>query len=65
MRDDLVLVTIDLQTGEVLGETTFLSSQPVDKEIGSLSSIAFSNGVIVVSFSDSGQTLGLVFDESR
>jgi outer membrane protein assembly factor BamB len=59
MRKDLVLLTIDLQTGNVLGETSFLSSQPIDEQIGSVSSIAFSDGILVVSFSDSGQTFGL------
>jgi outer membrane protein assembly factor BamB len=59
MREDLVLLTIDLQTGNVLGETSFLSSKPIDEQIGSVSSIVFSNGVIVVTFSDSGQTFGL------
>jgi hypothetical protein len=61
MRDDLVLLTIDLQTGNILGETSFLSSEPVDEQIGFLASITFSNGVVVVSFSDSGQTFGLGF----
>ncbi|HLO32829.1 MAG TPA: PQQ-binding-like beta-propeller repeat protein, partial [Anaerolineales bacterium] len=61
MRDDLMLLTIDLHTGKVLGETRFLSSKLVDEQLGFLSSIAFSNGVVVVSFSDSGQTFGLEF----
>jgi outer membrane protein assembly factor BamB len=61
MRDDLVLLTIDLQTGRVLGETSFLSSQPIDDKIGSVSSISFSDGVVVISFSDSGQTFGLKY----
>ncbi|MCJ7433630.1 MAG: PQQ-like beta-propeller repeat protein [Anaerolineales bacterium] len=64
MREDLVLLTIDLQTGNVLGETSFLSSQPIDEQIGSVSSITFSNGVVVISFSDSGQTFGLRFSQS-
>jgi len=59
MREDLVLLTIDLQTGDVLGETSFLSSQPIDEQIGSMSSIIFSDGVVIISFSDSGQTFGL------
>jgi outer membrane protein assembly factor BamB len=59
VREDLVLLTIDLQTGNVLGETSFLSNQPIDEQNGSMSSITFSDGVVVVSFSDSGQTFGL------
>lgn len=62
MRDDLILLTIDLQTGDVLGETSFLSSAPVDKQEGFLASITFSNGIIIISFSDSGQTFGLEFN---
>ena len=64
MREDLVLLTIDLQTGDVLGETSFLSSQPIDEQIGSMSSITFSDGVLVISFSDSGQTFGLSMSQS-
>jgi len=63
MREDLVLLTIDLQTGNVLGETSFLSSKPIDKQIDSVSSIVFSDGVIVVTFSDSGQTFGLKINQ--
>lgn len=59
MREDLVLLTIDLQTGSVLGETSFLSSKPINKQIDTVSSIIFSDGVVVVYFSDSGQTFGL------
>jgi outer membrane protein assembly factor BamB len=62
MRSDTVLLTIDLQTGHILGTTSFLSSStPTPKEIGAFSSIAASNGVVVVSFSDSKQTFGLKF----
>jgi hypothetical protein len=64
MREDLVLLTIDLRTGNVLGEIQFLSSKPIDEQIGSMSSIAFSNGVVVISFSDSGQTFGLSLSQS-
>jgi outer membrane protein assembly factor BamB len=64
MREDLVLLTIDLRTGNVLGETRFLSSKPIDKQIGFMSSITFSNGVVVISFSDSGQTFGLSLSQS-
>jgi outer membrane protein assembly factor BamB len=59
MMDDLVLLTIDLQTGNVLGETTFFSSEPINEQIGFMSFITFSDGVVMVSFSDSGQTFGL------
>jgi outer membrane protein assembly factor BamB len=59
MRNDLVLLTIDLHTGDVLAETNFLSSQPINEQTGSMSSITFSDGILVVSFSDSGQTFGL------
>jgi outer membrane protein assembly factor BamB len=65
MQDDLVLLTIDLQTGNVLGETSFLSSEPIDEQIGFLSSIIFSDGVVVISFSDSGQTFGLEFKDLK
>jgi outer membrane protein assembly factor BamB len=64
MREELVLLTIDLQTGDVLGETSFLSSQPIDEQNGSMSSITFSDGILVVSFSDSGQTFGLSLNQS-
>ncbi len=59
MRDDFVLITIDLQTGNVLGETSFLSSEPINKQVGSVSSITVSDGIVVVGFSDSRQTFGL------
>lgn|SRR5574341_1483863 len=65
LRDDLVLLTIDLQTGDVLGETRFLSSKPIDEQIGFLSSITVSDGVVIVSFSDSGQTFGLEFKDPK
>lgn len=59
MKDDLVLLTMDLQSGNILGETNFLSRKPIDKPASLLSSISFSDGVLIVSFSDSGQTFGL------
>ena len=62
MRSDFVLVTIDMQTGNILGETRFLSSEP-NKEYLGFVSIVFSNGVVVVSFYDSGQTFGLSFSQ--
>jgi hypothetical protein len=65
MREDLVLLAIDLETGNILGETNFLSTQPIDKQIGSVSSITASDGVVVVSFSDSGQTFALKFKKSQ
>lgn len=60
MRDDYVLVTLDLQTGNILGETVFLTSEP-DKEYFDFVPIAFSDGVVIVAFGDSGQTFGLKF----
>jgi len=62
MRDDFVLVTIDLQTGNVLGETSFLPSGPA-KEYFDFIPVVFSEGVVVISFSDSGQTFGLSFSQ--
>jgi outer membrane protein assembly factor BamB len=59
MRDDFVLLTINLETGNILGETSFLSSRPIDKETGSLASVTASSGVVVVTFFDSGQTFAL------
>lgn len=61
LRSDFVLVSIDLRTGSILGETRFL---PVvlPKELEQHSqnySVALSNGVLAVAFSDSGQTFGL------
>jgi len=61
MRDDLVLLTIDLQTGRILGETSFLSNEPISDQNGFLSFITYSNNVLMVSFSDSRQTFGLEF----
>ena len=58
MRDDSVLVTIDLQTGNVLGETRFLTSDLPDQQ-PLFVSIACENGIVVVSFGDSRQTFGL------
>jgi outer membrane protein assembly factor BamB len=64
MRDDFVLATIDLKTGNVLGETSFLSSESAKEYSGFVSSVVFSDGVVVVSFYDSGQTFGLKFSQS-
>lgn len=61
MREDFVLLTIDLQTGKVLGETSFLSSNSTSQERGSVSSVVVSDAVVVVSFGDNGQTFGLKF----
>ena len=61
LRDDFVLVTVDLQTGDVLGETRFLPST-LPKELLHFSqrySVTISDGVVVVAFSDSGQTFAL------
>lgn len=65
MRDDLVLITIDLQTGKVLGETNFLSNRAINEQIGFFSSMAFSDGVVIIAFSDSSQTFGLEFKEAK
>jgi outer membrane protein assembly factor BamB len=62
MRSDFALVTIDMQTGNILGETRFLSSEP-DKNYSEVVSVAFSDGVVVISFYDSGQTFGLSFSQ--
>jgi outer membrane protein assembly factor BamB len=62
MASGLVLLSIDLQTGEVLGETRFLSNEPIDEQVVPVSSIAFSDGIVVVSFSDSKQTFGVKVD---
>lgn len=61
MRDDLTLLTIDLHTGDVLGETSFLSSKPFNKDIGSICSVTVGDGVVIVSFGDSMQTLALKY----
>ena len=61
LRGDFVLVTIDLQDGSILGETSFLPSA-LPEELLHFShdySVTFSDGVVVVAFSDSGQTFGL------
>lgn len=59
LRNDLVLVTLDLDTGNVLGETTFLSSEPSTEQFSYASSAVFSDGVVVITFNDSSQTFGL------
>jgi outer membrane protein assembly factor BamB len=59
MRKDLVLLTIDLQTGNVLGETSFSSSKPINRQTDFVPSVVFSDGVVVVYFNDSGQIFGL------
>ncbi len=64
MRNDFVLMTIDLQTGSILGETIFQPSEPSKEYSGFLSSVFFSNGVVVVSFYDSRETFGLSFSQS-
>jgi outer membrane protein assembly factor BamB len=61
MRSDNVLLTINLLTGDVLGETSFLANALTPAKMGTFASIAVSKGVVVVSFSDSGQTFGLKF----
>jgi hypothetical protein len=58
VREDFALVTIDLQTGNVLGETSFLTSA-IPEQRSLFVSIAFGNGIVVISFGDSEQTFGL------
>ncbi len=61
IRDDLTLLTVDLQTGNIVGQTSFLSSEPFDKRNGWVSTVTANNGNVVVSFHDSFQTFGLEF----
>ena len=61
MRSDVVLITLDLHSGTILGETSFLAGAPTPAEMGTYSNIVVSDGVVVVSFSDSAQTFGLKF----
>ena len=65
LRDDFVLVTVDLQTGNVLGETGFLPNT-LPEELLHFSqrySVTISDGVVVVAFSDSGQAFGLSMNQ--
>jgi outer membrane protein assembly factor BamB len=65
IRDDFVLEIIDLQTGNVLGETRFLPNA-LSKEMLQQSqsySVTLSDGVVIVSFSDSDQTFGLSLNQ--
>lgn len=63
VRDDSVIVTIDLQTGNVLGETRFstsiLPARDLPNQQPLFVSLACKNGTMVVSFGDSRQTFGL------
>jgi len=64
LRGDFVLVTVDLRTGNILGETSFLPST-LPEELLSFAhtySVTFSDGVVVAAFSDSGQTFGLLLN---
>lgn len=63
MRSDSVLLTIDLQTGSVLGETSFLSSEPKQEQPG-LTTITTGDGIVTVSFGDSLQAFGLKFSHN-
>jgi outer membrane protein assembly factor BamB len=63
VRGDFVLLTIDLQTGKVLGETSFISSELTGKELGSVSPVMVSDGIVVISFGDSKQTFGLLMSQ--
>ena len=63
MRSDDVLLTIDLQSGNILGETKFLSSgpsvEPSGFPSGIVSSITVSQNMVVVSFVNGNQTFGV------
>jgi outer membrane protein assembly factor BamB len=61
MRADLVLLTVDLHDGSILGQTTFLTSQtaPGDLSTPIGVNVVVCDGVVVVSFADSNQTFGL------
>jgi outer membrane protein assembly factor BamB len=61
LRDDNVLLRLNLATGDILSETSFLSSELPSSETGTFASIAVSNGNIIISFVDSQQTFGLKF----
>lgn len=65
IRKDLALLIIDIQTGDIIEQTRFLSSQTNTEQISAVSSIAFSKQVLVISFADSGQTFGLQFENIR
>lgn len=61
MTNDLKIFIIDLETGNVIGQSSFLSSAPMTNEISVIASLEFGNGVLVVSLNDSGQTFGIKF----
>ncbi len=64
LRGDFVLVTIDLQDGRILGETQFLpSALPEELHYPWHYSVTLSDGVVVVAFSDSGQTFALLLNQ--
>lgn len=64
MPDDNILQVINLFTGDVLGESTFTRSIPVDEKDDNryVPVLFYGDGVVVVSFVDSGQTFGLKSD---
>ncbi len=61
LRDDFVLVTIDLQDGSIVGETSFLPNALPDDLLNTSRrySVTLGDRVVVVAFGDSGQTFGL------
>lgn len=59
MTNDLEIFIIDLQTGDMIGQSRFLSSAPMTNERSVIASLEFGDGVLVVSFNDSGQTFGI------
>ena len=61
MRDDFVIEIIDLRTGNISEEIRFLPGVLPKEMLQHLQnySIALSNDIMIVSFSDSGQTFGL------
>lgn len=61
MRDDFVLEIMDLETGNVSGEIRFLPSALSEEMLqhSQSYSVTLCNDILIVSFSDSGQTFGL------
>lgn len=60
IQDDIRLVTLNLNDGKIMSQEQFLSNQPNNNDQGTpVTSVAFSDGVVVISFSDSEQTFGL------
>ncbi len=59
MPNEDTLWVVDLFTGHVLGKTSFSRNIPVDEEDGYTPALFFADGVVIVSFIDSGQSYGL------